>query len=85
MLFTAFELYSPSHLFRNPDQDHTRLNRTLNVYLRRRFGYFGVTGDSGQTNLSSRIYLFSPKQTQNDGPLSDMLKKADHLRKFSAR
>ena len=62
------------------DLQRTGLGKTLDVYLQRRLIYFG--GDSGLTDSVLRLYVFSENRTQHDGPLLDMKKKADHLKKI---
>ena len=61
------------------DQERTDLDGALNIYLKQRFDYFG--GDSRQTYSLSQTY-FLRDRTQPDGPLSDILKKVDHLEKI---
>ena len=62
------------------DLQRTGLEETLDVYLQRRLFYFG--GDSGLTDSVLRLSVFSENRTQHDGPLLDMKKKADLLKKI---
>ena len=54
-----------------PDKHRTSLNRTLDIYLKRRFDYFGATGGS---RLTTGVHFWWTKQTQRDE-----IKKADDL------